>query len=42
MAQGKVFSTGVEQFIDDSDLIVPSPSRKTSPQPKAVGLVKMF
>ena len=32
VAQGKVFSTGIEKFIDDSDLIITS-STRGSPQP---------
>ena len=34
VAQGKVFSTGIEKFIDDSDLVITS-STRGSPQPTA-------
>ena len=35
VAQGKVFSTGVEKFIEDSDLMVTSPA-KENPSSKPV------
>ena len=35
VAQGKVFATGVEKFIDDSDLMIAS-SAKDSPNSKVV------